>query len=232
MVVLRRVYKEKNRVCEDAHQDLLKSILRFFSSNPQSPTAWKEEWSVNPFYMADLGWYGAGNCMCGHRIRYQFQFINSVNHKTLPVGSECVKQLDLPKYSEALDKLERLAQMADAKVDPNKDAQSFVKEYKKMFSPDNIKVLADYGKINLDSGQDRMDYDYYKDKYKKRKFTEYDAEKFKDYILRIYDITKEFVNSIEHRSIPVTPNQINALGNDYEEKARAFSKAKQLSFNF
>ena len=218
MVKLRRVCEDY--ICETTHQDLLKSILKYYSSNPDN---WKEEWSVNPLYMVDLGHYGAGNCMCGHAIRYQHQFINSINHRTLPVGRVCVRQLNLPKYSEVLDKLERLTQMADANIsmqDMSLDPIEFVKKYKKYFSPDNLKALADYGKIYLDN-----DYYFYTDLYRKRKYPSHVATRAKEYILKVYDIAKKFVNTIEGRSKPVTPVEVSNLEKD-------FANAKQLSFDF
>ncbi len=229
MVVLRRV-ESRDRVFESTHQENLKTILRFFSSNPNNPNAWREEWSVNPLYMVDLGRYGAGNCMCGHAIRYQFQFINSVNHKTLPVGSVCVKQLDLPKYSEVLDKLERLLQMSESDIDMSArslDPMEFIKKYKKYFSPDNIKALADYDKIPLDT-----DFYFYKDFYRKRKYPSHVAARAKDYIIKIYDIVKPFVTSIKRSSSPVSQGDIATLDQEFEERAKKAANAKQLSFNF
>lgn len=174
--------------------------------------------------MVDLGRYGAGNCMCGHAIRYQYQFINSLNHKTLPVGSECVKQLSLPKYNEVLDKLERLTNMAETEIKPTLDPMECFKKFKKNFSLDNIKALMDYGKIQPDT-----DYYFYRDIYNKRKLNEFQAERAKNYILRLYNIASKFLNTIENRSVPVTQSQVSKMGQDFEREAAKFANAKQKS---
>ena len=120
MLVLKRVCESSN------HIDNLRNLLKFYSKNPEN---WSKEWSVNPYYMVDLKQYGAGYCVCGHPIRYQFQLINTVTNKTFPVGSVCVHLLQLSSFNETVDKLERINQMATQDLEDSLDDESFVKKY-------------------------------------------------------------------------------------------------------
>ena len=211
MVVLRRV-------CEDAHTRKLEGILKLFSRDPDN---WREEWSVNPEYMVDLRQYGAGHCMCGHAIRYQYQFVNNINKKTLPVGRVCVRQLNLAKYDVVLSRLENMAKMAEVDVDPSLPPREFVRKYKQTFSPDKIQSLIDYKKLNDDS-----DYKKYSRLYDSATNTQRDLAFMRDYILKVQDIDSKFVDSIEKKSKPVTTRQISVLDN---ELARKMANARQLS---
>lgn len=55
MVKLRCVYEDRN------HIENLRVLLKYYSKDRDR---WNSEWTVNPYYLVDLGKYG--NCVCGH----------------------------------------------------------------------------------------------------------------------------------------------------------------------
>jgi hypothetical protein len=51
-----------------------------------------DEWFVDVGYCVDLG-SPIGNCICSHKIRYEFKIVNRYNgHKLSPIGSECIEK--------------------------------------------------------------------------------------------------------------------------------------------
>lgn len=219
MVVLKRVCEDVNHIAN------LKSLLKFYSNNPNN---WESEWSVNPYYMVDLKHYGAGNCMCGHAIRYQFQFLNTVNGKTFPVGSTCVTLLDLPKFSDAIDRLERINQMATQDLDTSLNPVEFVKAYRKFYNLENIEALLSYHQYTPKP----YDYSLYQTYFKKRNLSDYVAGKMKNFILDVYEASKKFIGGIERNSKPVTQSQVRDMIDDSSQEMLKFATAKQNKLPF
>lgn len=219
MVKLKRVIESLN------HIENLKRLLKFYSSNPDN---WNKEWSVNPYYMVDLKRYGDGSCVCGHAIRYQFQFLNTVTGKKFPVGSVCVHLLDLAPFNDTVDHLERINQMAVQELNTDLEPEGFVKKYRKFYNLDNIEALLSYGPLNIPS----FDLSIYKNNFKKRNLDSYTAKKMKGVIESLYTQSKEFIDKIESQSRPVTQAQVQSLVNDSAEEMLRFAKAKQKSLPF
>lgn len=215
MLKLKRMY-----IVEDAHKDYLKKILKLYSKDPDN---WDKEWSVNPNYMVDLKHYGAGNCMCGHAIRYQFQFINNKTMKTLPVGSVCVHQLGLPRYDAVLDKLERLNSMAIVELDTDLPTDAFLKKYKKDFSKSDLDSLLYYDNTALRP----TDITYYKDHASKRTLSDGGKQHLKDIIISMHEKAKKIVDNIEDNSTPVTKSQVTRWSKEVEDEMERFANAKQ-----
>ena len=220
MVILKRVTESVG------HVESLKSLLKFYSKNPEN---WDKEWSVNPYYLVDLKKYGAGNCVCGHAIRYQFQFLNTVTGRKFPVGSVCVHLLNLSKFDDVVDKLERINQMAIQELDHSLSPTVFVKKYKKFYTPQNIDSLID--SIG-DLGISKFQLNLYKDSYNKRKLDDYTARNMKEVIEVLYNKAKEVIEDIESKSKPVTQDQVQDIVNDSAEEMLKFAKAKQNRLPF
>ena len=220
MVILKRVTESVG------HVESLKSLLKFYSKNPEN---WYKEWSVNPYYLVDLKKYGAGNCVCGHAIRYQFQFLNTVTGRKFPVGSVCVHLLNLSKFDDVVDKLERINQMAIQELDHSLSPIEFVKKYKKFYTPQNIESLVD--SIG-DLGLSKFQLNLYKDSYNKRKLDDYTARNMKEVIEVLYNKAKEVIADIESKSKPVTQDQVQDIVNDSAEEMLKFAKAKQNRLPF
>lgn len=220
MVRLKRVTESVD------HVESLKTLLKFYSKNPEN---WDKEWSVNPYYLVDLKKYGAGNCVCGHAIRYQFQLLNTLTGKKFPVGSVCVRLLNLSKFDEAVDKLERINQMAIQELDNSLSPTEFVKKYKKFYTLQNIDSLID--SID-DLGLSKFHLNLYKDSYNKRKLDDYTATKMKEVIEVLYNKAKEMIDDIESKSKPVTQDQVQDIVNDSAEEMLKFAKAKQNRLPF
>ena len=220
MVRLKRVTESVD------HVESLKTLLKFYSKNPEN---WDKEWSVNPYYLVDLKKYGAGNCVCGHAIRYQFQLLNTLTGKKFPVGSVCVRLLNLSKFDEAVDKLERINQMATQELDSSLSPSEFVKKYKKFYTLQNIDSLID--SIG-DLGLSKFQLNLYKDSYNKRKLDDYTARNMKEVIEVLYNKAKEVIEDIESKSKPVTQDQVQNIVNDSAEEMLRFAKAKQNRLPF
>ena len=220
MVRLKRVTESVD------HVESLKTLLKFYSKNPEN---WDKEWSVNPYYLVDLKKYGAGNCVCGHAIRYQFQLLNTLTGKKFPVGSVCVRLLNLSKFDEAVDKLERINQMATQELDSSLSPSEFVKKYKKFYTLQNIDSLID--SIG-DLGLSKFQLNLYKDSYNKRKLDDYTARNMKEVIEVLYNKAKEVIEDIESKSKPVTQDQVQDIVNDSAEEMLRFAKAKQNRLPF
>lgn len=213
------------RVCERYdHIRSLENLLKFYSRNPDN---WDKEWSVNPYYIVDLKKYGAGHCVCGHPIRYQYQFLNTVTGRTFPVGSECVHLLHLAKFDETVDKLEKIAQMANAEIDTSLKAEDFIKAYKKIYDMAGVSALTSYGQYKPDP----TDLFIYRNSIGKRKYKEY-AEKMKAFMIELHDEAKKFVNSMERKSKPVTPDQVQQIVDDSAAEMLRFAQAKQNKLPF
>ena len=220
MVRLKRVTESVD------HVESLKTLLKFYSKNPEN---WDKEWSVNPYYLVDLKKYGAGNCVCGHAIRYQYQLLNSITGKKFPVGSVCVHLLNLSKFDEAVDRLERVNQMATQELDFNLSPSEFVKKYKKFYTPQNIEALID---SVGDLGLSKFQLNLYNEFYSKRKLDEYTATKMKEVIEVLHNKSKVFIEEIERKSKPVTQDQVQDIVNDSAEEMLKFAKAKQNQLPF
>lgn len=213
------------RICESiGHIKSLENLLKFYSKNPNN---WDKEWSVNPYYMVDLKDYGAGHCICGHPIRYQFQFLNTLTGRRFPVGSHCVHLLNLSKFDKIVDKLEKINQMATVELDTSLDAEDFVKQYKNIFDKCGVSALVSYNQYKPDP----TDMFIYKNTINKRKYGEY-ASRLKKFMLEIHEEAKKFIDDIERYSTPVTQNQIQQLVDDSSEEMLKFAKAKQNKLPF
>lgn len=208
------------------HVESLKTLLKFYSKNPEN---WDKEWSVNPYYLVDLKKYGAGNCVCGHAIRYQFQLLNTLTGKKFPVGSVCVRLLNLSKFDEAVDKLERINQMAIQELDSSLSPSEFVKKYKKFYTSQNIDSLID--SIG-DLGLSKFQLNLYKDSYNKRKLDDYTARNMKEVIDVLHHKSKEMIDDIESKSKPVTQSQVQDIVSDSAGEMLKFAKAKQNQLPF
>lgn len=198
MVKLRRVTESLD------HVELL---MRYLQSLARDPQHWYNEWSVNPYYMVDLGHYGLGSCVCGHPIRYQFQFLNTVTGQTLPVGSVCVKQLHLAPLDEAVERLEVMNQMARQDLDESLDSREFVKEYKKYYPVKGFDALKFYNLYTPDP----TNLFIYKNCYNKRTLERRYADIMKQMIIDMHDKAESFVNQIERKSKPVSQQQVQNL---------------------
>lgn len=221
MVTLRRVCESNSD-----HIESLKALLKFYSKDPNS---WDKEWSVNPYYMVDLKRYGAGHCVCGHNIRYQYQFLNTRTGKTFPVGSVCVHLLNLSSFDETIDRLERINQMAMQELDTSLDPIDFVKKYRKFFNLKNIEALASY---NLYDMINNYSFNLFRDAFNKRNLSEYVASKMKDVIIDIQKKAEKFINGIENQSKPVSQAQVQSIIDDSAEEMLKFAKAKQNKLPF
>lgn len=219
MVKLRRVCESRN------HIENLKALLKFYSKVPEN---WDKEWSVNPYYMVDLKKYGAGNCVCGHAIRYQFQFLNTLTGKKFPVGSVCVHLLNLSKFDDTVDKLERINQMATQELDTSLEPIEFVKKYRKAFSPESIEALKSYNQYSPKP----FVYSLYRDAFNKRKLNDYTAGRMKELIEELHEKSKEFISGIERQSKQVTPDQVQDIVSDSAEEMLKFAQAKQGKLPF
>lgn len=208
------------------HVESLKTLLKFYSKNPEN---WDKEWSVNPYYLVDLKKYGAGNCVCGHAIRYQFQLLNTLTGKKFPVGSVCVRLLNLSKFDDAVDKLERINQMAIQELDSSLSPSEFVKKYKKFYTSQNIDSLID--SIG-DLGLSKFQLNLYKDSYNKRKLDDYTARNMKEVIDVLHHKSKEMIDDIESKSKPVTQSQVQDIVSDSAGEMLKFAKAKQNQLPF
>lgn len=200
------------------HQWKLIDILKFYSTQPNSDTAWKEEWYIDPNYMVDLGQYGAGHCMCGHRIRYQFRFVNERNQKSLPVGSVCVEQLDVAPYNEVIERLSILKGLSEIKNEDSLDGFRFYEKYKDMVKPKMIESINNF--YHIFSPEEVRSYTNL------RKNIRGKYEAFRSLVLSFRDKAKVFIDRVEANSqnikfIPIKP--VNPKDN---------TPSTQMSFNF
>lgn len=213
MVKLRRVNEAYN------HIENLRALLKLFSKDRNN---WDKEWTVNPYYFVDLGRYGNGNCVCGHRIRYQFQFKNMVTGKTLPVGSTCVKLLGLKKYDDILNKLDQIRLVSELEMDNSLDLETFVKNYKKYFNQKTIDALSDYTDIS------DIDYRVLLNNQNTRSFTRSLALSMSRSMESIQRKAKEVISNIERDSKPVSQKEVQDIVDDSEKDKWANAKQKSL----
>lgn len=198
------------------HQKLLEFILKLNSENKD---AWTTEWEIDPSFMVDLEEYGAGNCMCGHLIRYQYRMFNKKNHRELPVGSVCIKELAKMyggAFTTAAETMERLANMANiAYIKDNvQDPREFYERYHSLMTPQIIESLAYYGVIRPDSEEFKR----YKKLWNARRGKDYPA--LKEAMLEIVDKFKKFYKeNISSKSHAIKVKQIKNTNNP-EELAR------------
>ncbi len=215
MVKLRRVSEARN------HIENLRALLKLLSKDRNN---WDKEWTVNPYYFVDLGRYGNGNCVCGHLIRYQYQFKNMVTGKTLPVGSTCVTLLGLKKYDDILDKLDKIRQLSDLELTDSKDPVEFVKKFKKYFNKDSIDALADYTDIS------DVDYNVLLNNQNTRSFTKTLATSMSRSIKSLQRKAKEVMDDIERHSKPVSQQEVKNIVTLMDpEMADRLANAKQGS---
>lgn len=213
MVKLRRVNEAYN------HIENLRALLKLFSKDRNN---WDKEWTVNPYYFVDLGRYGNGNCVCGHQIRYQFQFKNMVTGKTLPVGSTCVKLLGLKKYDDILNKLDQIRLVSELEMDNSLDPETFVKNYKKYFNQKTIDALSDYTDIS------DIDYRVLLNNQNTRSFTRPLALSMSRSMKSIQRKAKEVISNIERDSKPVSQKEVQDIVDDSEKDKWANAKQKSL----
>ena len=213
MVKLRRVNESSN------HIENLRALLKLFSKDRNN---WDKEWTVNPYYFVDLGRYGNGNCVCGHQIRYQFQFKNMVTGKTLPVGSTCVKLLGLKKYDDILNKLDQIRLVSELEMDNSLDPETFVKNYKKYFNQKTIDALSDYTDIS------DIDYRVLLNNQNTRSFTRPLALSMSRSMKSIQRKAKEVISNIERDSKPVSQKEVQDIVDDSEKDKWANAKQKSL----
>lgn len=207
----------------DGHTERLVKTLQAFSKNPDR---WYDEWVINPNYIVDLGQYGAGRCMCGHMIKYQYQFLNKLNHKTFPVGSVCVNNLGLPIYIESCKNLMNISDMANVDVDAELNPELFVSTYKKDFSVSKVKSLGAYKLISLSN----YVFQQYKAYMNQRKpLTIYQLEFLKETMLGYHAIAKSFIEDIHSHSRPVSSLQVDDLKEQVDKEIQKMANAKQLS---
>lgn len=215
MVELRRVNEAYN------HIENLRALLKLFSKDRNN---WDKEWTVNPYYFVDLGQYGNGNCVCGHQIRYQFQFKNMVTGKTSPVGSTCVKLLGLKKYDDILNKLDQIRLVSELEMDNSLDPETFVKNYKKYFNQKTIDALADYTDIS------DVDYNVLLNNQNTRSFTKTLATSMSKSIKSLQRKAKEVMDDIERHSKPVSQQEVKNMVTLMDpEMADRLANAKQGS---
>ena len=209
------------RVCEDRnHIENLRALLKLFSKDRNN---WDKEWTVNPYYFVDLGRCGNGNCVCGHSIRYQFQFKNMVTGKTLPVGSTCVTLLGLKKYDDIMDKLNSIKQISELELDNSLDPVEFVKKYKKYFNQKSIDALADYTDLS------DVDYKLLLSNQTSRSFTKTLATSISRVIKSLHRKASEVIGDIEKHSKPVSQTEVQKLITLSDPELAKLSTAKQGS---